>query len=259
MDHWCAAAISTAPARGIRPCGSRAAPPGGSVTVAADRSATRPCPSGEQMRISDLARISGIPLPTIKFYIRERLLPPGRSTARNQAEYGEEHLTRLRLIRILTGIGRLSLSSVRNVLVAIDDKGLSLGGQCRATISALFPELPEEETNDIERARVPVDDFIDQLGWAVDSDSPGRNTLAHVLTALRRLDPNCDVDVFASHAEAAARVVANEFRGEPIRVVSTVVARTVLFEVAFEALRRMAQEHHLAYACAATSADPVSG
>ena len=126
---------------------------------------------GGRMRISDLARISGVPLPTIKFYIRERLLHRGRPTARNQAEYGEEHLARLQLIRVLAGIGRLSLSSVRRVLAALDDKGLALGAQCRATIWALFPDQPEEDAPDVGPARVQVDEFIARLA--------GRSTTPH--------------------------------------------------------------------------------
>lgn len=212
---------------------------------------------GGRMRISDLARISGVPLPTIKFYIRERLLPPGRPTARNQAEYGEEHLARLQLIRVLAGIGRLSLSSVRRVLAALDDKGLSLGAQCRATIWALFPDQPEEDAPDVGPARVQVDDFIDRLGWAVDAASPGRDTLAHVLTALQRLDADCDIDVFSEHAESAARIVTHEFRHESAHSATAMAVWNVLSEVAFEAMRRMAQESHLAGCCAASAERPA--
>src|SRR6266540_3706180 len=41
---------------------------------------------GSLMRISDLGRKSGVPIATIKFYLRERLLPQGKPTGRNQAE-----------------------------------------------------------------------------------------------------------------------------------------------------------------------------
>ncbi|MEU9829814.1 MerR family transcriptional regulator [Micromonospora chersina] len=197
------------------------------------------------MRISDLAKISGTPVPTIKFYVREGLLPPGRPTGRNQAEYGEAHITRLRLIRVLTGIGRLNLSSVREVIGALDNKGLTMGAQCRATIRALFAEMPEHEVAASESVRTRVNEFVDGLGWDVDCDSPGRVTLAVVLAALHRLGDPVDVDVFAPYAEAAAELARFEmqlFTGDA----SNLVARTVLLEAAFAAMRRMAQERHLA-------------
>src|SRR5256886_17599843 len=49
---------------------------------------------GGSVRISDLSRQTGVPTATIKFYLREHLLPPGAMTARNQADYGSEHLRR---------------------------------------------------------------------------------------------------------------------------------------------------------------------
>jgi DNA-binding transcriptional MerR regulator len=51
------------------------------------------------MRMAELSRASGIPVATIKFYLREQLLPAGERTGPNQSRYGEEHLRRLRLIR----------------------------------------------------------------------------------------------------------------------------------------------------------------
>ena len=47
------------------------------------------------MRISDLSRASGVTIPTIKFYLREGLLPSGDRTARNQATYEAAHVRRL--------------------------------------------------------------------------------------------------------------------------------------------------------------------
>ena len=49
------------------------------------------------MRIAELSRQSGVPVPTIKYYLREGLLPAGELTSPNQASYGETHLRRLRL------------------------------------------------------------------------------------------------------------------------------------------------------------------
>jgi len=198
------------------------------------------------MRISDLSKRSGVPVATIKFYLRERILPPGTPTARNQADYDDEHLARIRLIRILTGIGQLSLSSVREVLAAVDNKGLSLQGLCKVVNRALFSDQPDSVgPTPPAGVRGQVDGFIEQLGWQVDPNDPGRAALAQVLAALQRLGWDCDVDIFEPYARAAQQLAAEEGTSMPGTPASTVVARTVLFEVALAALRRMAQAHYL--------------
>ena len=78
------------------------------------------------MRISELARQSGLPVATIKFYLREGLLPPGTPISRTQAEYSDTHLERLRLIRALRDIADLPVVTVGTVLAAVDDEELPL-------------------------------------------------------------------------------------------------------------------------------------
>src|SRR3978361_1872538 len=78
------------------------------------------------MRISELAQRSGLPVATIKFYLREGLLPPGSPVSRTQAEYGDAHLERLRLIRALRDIADLPVATVGKVLAAVDDEELPL-------------------------------------------------------------------------------------------------------------------------------------
>ncbi len=109
------------------------------------------------MRISELSRHSGVPIATIKFYLREGLLPSGVHTARNQAEYDESHVTRLVFLRTLTSIGQLSLSSVREVLAAVENKGLSLQGLCQVVNRALFADhAGTAGVGSVEHARAQV-------------------------------------------------------------------------------------------------------
>src|SRR4051812_39866170 len=91
------------------------------------------------MRISELSRRSGVPVGTIKFYIREGLLPAGAPTARTQADYGDEHLRRLRLVGVLTGLVQLDLSAVRDLLRAIEDERLALRDLLEVVNRALVP------------------------------------------------------------------------------------------------------------------------
>jgi DNA-binding transcriptional MerR regulator len=194
------------------------------------------------MRISELSKQGGASIATIKFYLREGLLPPGEPTAKNQAEYNETHVARVRLIRTLTGIGQLSLSSVRTVLTAVDGPHLALRELCIVLNQALFAE--QVATNEVvgeDRARQHIDKFLDELGWQVQPDSPGRQTLARVLAALRYLGWDCEADIFLPHAAAAQHLVRQE-RAALSDDPSTTIARSLLFGVAFTAMRRLAQE-----------------
>lgn len=202
------------------------------------------------MRISDLSRQTGVPVGTIKFYLRERLLPPGRPTGRNQAEYGEQHLRRLRLIRAFTNIGQLDLSSVRDLLAAIEDDTLPLPGLYEVVNRSLFPEEPPSgEVDGVTEARAEVDAFVKRRGWLVETGTPGRNRLIHVLATLERLGCECGIDFFNPYADAAERLAVRELDLLPADGVganrAAAVVRTVLLEVALASLRRMAQEHYL--------------
>ena len=68
-----------------------------------------------------LSAASGVPVSTIKFYLRDGLLPTGTPTARNQAVYDERHLHRLNLLRVLTKVGGMPIETVRKVIVLLDN------------------------------------------------------------------------------------------------------------------------------------------
>jgi DNA-binding transcriptional MerR regulator len=71
----------------------------------------------ELLRIGDLADRSGVPIPTIKYYIREGLLPPPPvKTGRTMAYYDAEYLERLRLVRTLREEHFLPVRVIRAVL-----------------------------------------------------------------------------------------------------------------------------------------------
>ncbi|HET6652862.1 MAG TPA: MerR family transcriptional regulator, partial [Nocardioides sp.] len=75
--------------------------------------------------MSELAARTGLPVPTIKYYLREGLLPPGESIGATRAHYDDTHVRRLRLVRALIEVAGLRLEDVRRVLDAIDDEDLS--------------------------------------------------------------------------------------------------------------------------------------
>lgn len=67
------------------------------------------------MRMRDLEKASGVSRETIRFYIREGLLPEPDRTHRNSATYSDDHLARLLTIRRLRDERFLPLSVIRSL------------------------------------------------------------------------------------------------------------------------------------------------
>lgn len=201
------------------------------------------------MRISELSRNSGVPVPTLKFYLREGLLPPGTSTAPKQAEYSETHLRRLRLIRTLTRVGGLSLRAVRRVVDAIDDERVPLHDLLGVAHHALALEADEADLPGLPEAGRAVDALIADLGWHVDPGAPARTSLARTLAMLRETGFELDARMFHPYAAAVEPLAQFEVASVPsaesrARAVEWAVIGTVAFEAALVALRRLALEHH---------------
>jgi DNA-binding transcriptional MerR regulator len=69
-----------------------------------------------RMRMRELEARSGVGRETIRFYIREGLLPEPARAARNSASYGEDHVARLALIKRLQEQRFLPLAVIRGLL-----------------------------------------------------------------------------------------------------------------------------------------------
>jgi len=203
------------------------------------------------MRIGELSRHTGIPVPTIKYYLREGLLPAGTATAANQADYDEEHERRLRLIRALIEVGGLSVAATADVLRHLDDPGVAghnLLGSAHHAISP--PPRAAREGARWQAARATALELIGRRGWQIHDAAPAVNGLADVIAALEALDQAYLVgalDDYAGIAEQLAEVdlelVAGRGAQSPVALVEAVVVGTVLGEAMFNALRRLAQEN----------------
>jgi AcrR family transcriptional regulator/predicted DNA-binding transcriptional regulator AlpA len=67
----------------------------------------------EIMQISELAKISGVPVSTIRYYIREGLLPQPLRTGKTRAYYSVEHLKAIEFIKKRQAAGNKSLDVIR--------------------------------------------------------------------------------------------------------------------------------------------------
>jgi AcrR family transcriptional regulator len=75
----------------------------------------------EAMTISQLSSLSTIPLSTIKFYIRESLIPRPNKIRGTRAYYDSRHLNKLRLIKKIQSEGKVPLSKIKEIIDLIDD------------------------------------------------------------------------------------------------------------------------------------------
>lgn len=202
------------------------------------------------MRMAELSATTGVPVATIKYYLREGLLAPGESSAPNQAEYDDSHVQRLRLIRVLVDVGGLSIAAVRDVVAAIDSPERTDASVIGVVHHAVTrgAELPDEA--DVVAAQGEIDSWLAGLGWQVTAGAPARRTLAEALAGLRRLGREVTPDAFGRYAAAAEKLAGWELRqtvaGRNVsrgEMVEGVVIGTVVYEAVLVSLRRLAQEH----------------
>ncbi|MFI5770618.1 MerR family transcriptional regulator [Streptomyces sp. NPDC051658] len=197
------------------------------------------------MRIGELSNRSGVPVPTIKFYVREGLLPAGQLTSPNQASYDSDHERRLRLIRALLDVGGLSLAAIGDVLRVVEDPAQPVHKVLGAAAKRLAPVHGDGPGPELEDAREEVAELLERRGWRAEAHGPAGESLAEVIVALRRAGHGGFVELLDDYAAAAEPVARADLDYVGRRVaredlVESVVVGTVLGEAMFGALRRLA-------------------
>ncbi|WP_326622883.1 MerR family transcriptional regulator [Streptomyces decoyicus] len=197
------------------------------------------------MRIGELSRTTGVSVPTIKYYVREGLLPPGELTSPNQATYGEAHERRLRLIRALLDVGGMKVAEIADVLTAIDDPARPLHKVLGVAADRLGNASVEHDDPESATAQAVVADLISRRGWRTHESDPAAADLSKALASMARLGHEAFVEVLDDYADAAEQVARADLAYVDRRVsvegmVESVVIGTVLGEAVFSALRRLA-------------------
>jgi len=211
------------------------------------------------MRIAELSSITGVAVPSIKFYLREGLMAAGERTSRSQSTYTDSHVARLRLIRALVDVGGLPVAAVRDVLAAIDNTAMPLDqafgiAQSAASRSAsaptgrpqappLPPPPPGQPT-----AQAEIADLLERTGWRVSPDNPGITLVERVLDTYNTVGHPEMVMKLDGYSAAALLVATTDLDAVALQstreqMTEVVVVGTVLGDVLLAGLRRMAQEH----------------
>jgi DNA-binding transcriptional MerR regulator len=114
------------------------------------------------MRMRELEKQTGIGRETIRFYIREGLLPEPSRTSRNSASYSDDHVTRLRAIKRLQEERFLPLAVIRSLL---DDEGGDrwLEPQAFPQLDALLRARLDTDSARVRRAEVMSQTGLDDI------------------------------------------------------------------------------------------------
>ncbi len=201
------------------------------------------------MKISELARRGGISVHTLKYYLREGLLPVGRATAVNQADYGDFHLRRLRFIRALAGVGGLGIPAIREILAAIDSPAVDardLLPVVDRSLGSTRRPWPADESRRLAADQVAA--LLHRRSWRRPSPVDALDDLIDVVAGFYAvgLDPQPTLDVYVDAVTVLARHDLAGMRpaGEPPAerrgVLERMTARAVLGEALLGTLRRLA-------------------
>jgi DNA-binding transcriptional MerR regulator len=209
-----------------------------------------------QHTISSLSEATGVSVASIKYYLREELLPPADLTGKHRAFYNESHLERLRLIRALRDIGKLSIPAIRSICQALDQGGAqtlelvspvidALGGLKPYGTSTAFTSKKE-----ITKARHDVTEYVKNKGLQVRPEAAALEDLALALLTLRAvIGEDVEVTKFEPYLDAMWKLASQEFQANrhlmtnPVTALPAAVIGTSLWEPVLLTLRRLVHEH----------------
>lgn len=193
------------------------------------------------MRISELADATGVSVATLKYYLREHLLHPGHSLGPTRADYDASHLERVRLVRALVEVGRLSIDRVAEVVATLEHPPEGRHELLGAGHHALRAADPAPDASESSLAQVEA------LGVSDCAEAPAVAQLAITLTAAAA--GGCTVtDATLRQWYAALLTVAGTDVTPELATLSAtealrhVIVGTVLTDPVLLALRRVAQE-----------------
>ena len=206
---------------------------------------------GGAVSISVLSQRSGVSVATIKYYIREGLLPAGTPVNARQSDYGTQHLERLRLIRGLMHVLGASIDQVRDVIDVINQPDQEPWEAMKFATEAI-PAPHQHEESRAGKARV----VLEQFGLPCSPEHPAVRHLDVALAFAEEIGMAMSSEQLAVYVEAARRTARADIERVPWQSredsVRQAVLGTVVYEPVLLALRRIAHrelgmahyEHH---------------
>jgi hypothetical protein len=164
---------------------------------------------------------------------------PGVSTGATQADYGEEHLRRLKLIRALTTVAGLSVQRTREVLAVIDAPEGDLFESLGRAVAALPPYA--EGGGDYPRAKWA----LERLGQLFDPRYAAVAQLEQALEAAEGAGLPLSEERLLTYGKSIMAIAEADLDGvpaDPSRAIEYAVLGTAMYEPVLAALRRLAHQ-----------------
>jgi DNA-binding transcriptional MerR regulator len=126
------------------------------------------------MQLKELSGLSGVATASIKYYLREGLLPAGETINATRAEYSARHVERLGLIQALRRIVGLNIEQISGLLKMADD-----GAPRLALLAAVQRVVLRLDTGTAGSGDIPTPaaDAVVRLRHWPDYPSDARNAL----------------------------------------------------------------------------------
>ena len=155
-------------------------------------------------QLKELSAATGVSAASIKFYLREGLLPRGDEIHPTRAEYGPRHTERLELITGLRSVVGLRIDQIRSLIGLIDDPAvtrLELLGRTQAMVLGAPPQtLPDLPL---------VRELLDAYSWP-DVPTDARAVLNGTLREMEAMGLSVSADVVLGYARAADQVAKQD-------------------------------------------------
>jgi DNA-binding transcriptional MerR regulator len=157
------------------------------------------------MQLKELSERAGVSPASIKFYLREGLLPAGRSVHATRAEYSEHHVSRLELIQALRHVVGLPLAKISSLLKMADGGAprLELLAAVQRTVLSL-----DEVSSEHDDLRTPGGDAVVRFRNWPDVPSDARNALNAHLTLMESLGVPPDNELLDAYSRAVDSIAA---------------------------------------------------
>lgn len=149
------------------------------------------------MQLKELSSATGTSTASIKFYLREGLLPAGHTVHPTRASYTPDHIKRLKLIRSLRQIVGLNIGQIRSIVKMADDgvPRLSLLAHVQRVVLNLEPAA-----GDVERTAA-ADAVVRMRSWP-DVPSDARDALDRHVAAMQDLGINLPLELLDRYSSA---------------------------------------------------------
>ncbi len=205
----------------------------------------------KSLGLTELARQAGMPVATVKYYLREGLLPDGVKRSATRADYGTTHLERLRLLRLLREVGDVPVERLRALVSALESPSDDPFDVLGAGTEALARPTPGPGPHAV-RADELAEELVGRGGWeGCPADTAERLGLRVVLEQVltwEEVGLPVRADDLTPYVEAADRVARHDIAsmrdGEPAELLTQIVVGQVVYGELLAALRRVAEAHH---------------